>query len=167
MMRWPGPHHPASPDPDLRSLVGPLALITGTGFGPGGSAGQEGQLNSPRCQFRQRLCLELDSHQILDVRIATALLDSPWAYRKPRFETRATSWSTHGGAPLCPALPLPPGKSASPPTWPLGHFVSVHPAGSSGFGNVVFLRRFSCSKVWGETPTKTCQGLALEWKAQG
>lgn len=103
MMRWPGPHHPASPDPDLRGLVGPLALVTGTGFGPGGSAGQEGQLNSPRCQFRQRLCLELDSHQILDVRIVTALLDSPWAYRKPRFETRATSWSTHGGAPS----PLP------------------------------------------------------------
>lgn len=43
-------HQPASPDPaSALCLVGPSALATRTGFGLGGSAGQEAQLSSPRC----------------------------------------------------------------------------------------------------------------------
>lgn len=58
MMRSPGQHHPASPDPAAAlCLVGMSALSRRTGFGLGGSVSQEGQLSSPRCPVRTEVVL--------------------------------------------------------------------------------------------------------------
>lgn len=122
---------PASPDPApaTHCLLGPFALATRTEFGLGNSAVRMHSGGPQGVWFKLKLCLGSGScHQSLEFRIITASLDSPWTYRKSRFETRAISQGTYNGSSLPPfPLPFSIWPVRSPSCMVIGRFVSLHP----------------------------------------